>query len=108
MGKQKRSSRELAEQISQKILERIQVKQNRYERAADKQDIEGMFINQLQTQEWKFIQQQQKLDQDADAIDANSGYLNDMDVEELDEMYEKLHREDQEQLDLPPPPNLDE
>ena len=108
MAKQKRTSREVAEAISLKILIRLQKKQEKYEKAAEANNVEDMFVYQLRKAEWAYVQQQQKLDQDADAIDANSGYLNDMSEDDLDEMYEKLFSEDQEQLDLPEPPNLEE
>ena len=101
---EKRSSRQIAEKISQKILEHIAKKQEKFLKAAEKNDIEKMFMHQLTEAEEQFVQQQQRLDQEADHLDAQSGYLADMSQKELDNLFETLSRGGP--LKLPPLPDL--
>lgn len=109
MGKhKKRSSRELAEYISAKILTAIKRKVDNYAIAKSKNNLEAMYVNVLTEDEHQFVQAQQRLDQDADHIDANSDYLNDMPPNELDRMYERLAKDHDKALEIPPMPDLEE
>jgi len=104
----KRSSRELAEYISEKIMTVIKRKVDNYAIAKGKNDHEGMYLNSLSEDEYEFVQAQQRLDQDADHIDANSDYLNDMPEKTLDRMYERLARDHDKALEIPPMPDLED
>ena len=104
----RRNSRELAEYISKKVLMEIDKKVKLYLRAKQDGNKDLMFRHQLTEEEYEFVQNQQRLDQDADSIDANSGYLNDMPENELDKMYERLAKDHDKALEIPPMPNLEE
>jgi len=107
MGLKKRSARELAEYISGRILNNIEQKIRLFEAASQNEDVEGMLTYQLTDEERQYVQAQQKLDQDADAIDSTSGFLDDMSDNDIDTMYEQLSKSF-EDLDLPEAPDLGE
>ena len=90
MAKSKRSARDVAEAISMKVLDAINKKASAFEKAQAKNDLEAMLDNQLTDEEWRFVQAQQKLDQDADEIDHAAGLLDDMDNKELQDLFEQL------------------
>lgn len=92
MAKKKRTARETAEAISQKILDKIGDKVTAFDKAKGKSDLEGMWENQISELEFQFLQAQQRLDQDADAIDGELGILNEMPLDELEALFTQVNK----------------
>jgi hypothetical protein len=90
----KRSSREIAEGISKRILNHINSKSAKFEKAEKEDDWEAMIVNKLTKAEQAFVQAQQKLDQDADVADHAMSQLDGAELADLQKMFDAINPKD--------------
>jgi hypothetical protein len=65
-----------------------------YDKAKAKDDLMEAWANQLKPHEWAFIQKQQQMGQEADEIDQGHALMEDLDLQQIQDLFEEVRAKD--------------